>query len=418
MATKVFMRNLVADVHRGDRTAKLDGVATPWSVRAANTTQGAAVTASAIATVTGPTAGVDAVDSTLNPVEFITAPIDQNVTISGAITVNVWMEENNMSANVGAQCVIERLDSTGAIVSTILNNERGVEVVVGAGVRTVNNWAPTPTSTNMVKGDRFRIRVAGNDVGTMASGFTFDFGFNGGAAADGDSFVSFTETFGFLTTTPAGSQLFLTDTASTVSAGTVEREAWTSRGAGVQTDVTNTSAGPTAGIQVTDTAGGSAAEWYTKQVQAFTLAGPITVNMRGLESNAAANASLRTEIATCAADGTGAAVWASAALMDTGGSGELGTTEVVLTGVLAGADVAVTNGQRLRVRVYLDDNAATTLVTGHTVTTHYAGTSGGASGDAFVTLSQTIAEFVGGGATAAFPFLRRSHQSRYPQLRR
>ena len=105
--------------------------------------------------------------------------------------------------------------------------------------------------------------------------------------------------------------LYLTDTASDVATASVDREAWTSRGAGVQTDVTNTAAGWTAPIQVTDTAGGTVVDWFTKQLTAFTLTGMAVVNIRALESNASAGASLRCEIARVESDGTSPTVWAS-----------------------------------------------------------------------------------------------------------
>ena len=89
----------------------------------------------------------------------------------------------------------------------------------------------------------------------------------------------------------------------------VNREAWTSRGAGVQTDVTNTVAGWTAPIQVTDTAGGTVVDWFTRPLTAFTLGGAVRCHIRGAESNAAANAAHRVEIAVVAGDGTGAVVW-------------------------------------------------------------------------------------------------------------
>ena len=44
-----------------------------------------------------------------------------------------------------------------------------------------------------------------------------------------------------------------------------EREAWTSRGAGVQTDVRDTATGPTAPLQWTDTAGGTVVDWFTRE---------------------------------------------------------------------------------------------------------------------------------------------------------
>lgn len=141
------------------------------------------------ATVAGPTAGVQ-IGST--KVSYWTNPLAA-VTISGTMTMNLWMDENNMSANVGAQVIVERCDGTGAFISTILNSEKGIELPVTTP--TAQNWTATPTSTTLADGDRIRLRVYGNDVGTMASGFTFELSAGAPtAAALGDSWIQFTET--------------------------------------------------------------------------------------------------------------------------------------------------------------------------------------------------------------------------------
>ena len=143
-------------------------------------------------TVLGPTSGVQIKDGIPTPVSWwyrVNA-----VTISGAITKNFWMAESNMSANVGAQVIIDRCDSSGAFISTVHNSEKGTELPVGT--RAAQNWnTGTVTSTTFDDGDHIRVRVYGNDVGTMASGFSFNMAVSGTtAAADGDSYVTFTET--------------------------------------------------------------------------------------------------------------------------------------------------------------------------------------------------------------------------------
>lgn len=139
------------------------------------------------ATVAGPTSGIQ-----IGPSSWwyrVNA-----VTIAGAITKNFWMSESNMSANVGAQVIIDRCDGTGAFISTVQNSEKGTELPVGT--RAAQNWnTGTVTSTDFSDGDYIRVRVYGNDVGTMASGHTFNCSSGGPtAAADGDSYVTFTET--------------------------------------------------------------------------------------------------------------------------------------------------------------------------------------------------------------------------------
>ena len=224
----------------------------------------------------------------------------------------------------------------------------------------------------------------------MGSGFTLTFWYDGPtAAASGDSYLTLTENLTFVAE-PAGTQVFPTDTASPVSTASVDREAWTSRGAGVQTDVTNTATGPTAPIQVTDTAGGTVVDWFTRPLTAFTLGGAVRCNVRGLQSATTANTSFRCEIAVVAGDGTGATVWA------TGESPvELGATEAARSFLVSGDDVAVSGGQRLRVRLYIDDYGEGQMASGQTVTLFYAGAAA-ATGDTYLTFTQTLTEFSSG----------------------
>lgn len=145
------------------------------------------------ATVAGPTPGEQVTSSgTGVPISWWSNPLNA-VTIAGTVTLNVWMAESDMTANVGAQIIIDRVDGSGAFISTILNTEKGTEIPLTT--RAAQNWTAAPTSTALVAGDRLRVRVLGNDVGTMASGSSFN-SQTGAASAgvDGDSFVTFTET--------------------------------------------------------------------------------------------------------------------------------------------------------------------------------------------------------------------------------
>jgi len=122
------------------------------------------------------------------------------------------------------------------------------------------------------------------------------------------------------------------------------------------TSVTNTAAAPASKLLTTVTAGGNYVEWFTKGLSAFTLAGPVLVNLRALESNALANATVGVEIAVCAADGTSPTVWGY-----TLHGGEVTTSEAAYQFFVAGDDVAVTNGQRIRIRIYTDDSSAAAM---------------------------------------------------------
>lgn len=177
-----------------------------------------------------------------------------------------------------------------------------------------------------------------------------------------------------------------------------DRPTATTRGPASKTVVTNTAAGPTSGVQLTLTAGGSAVDWYTPRLNAFTLGGVAKFNLRALESNTAANASLKAELAVCDSDGSNATVWGVSdieAETGAGGSiGELATSDGEKVAWVSGDDVAVTAGQRLRFRVYLDDCPNGALASGHTVTVSYDGPSASAAGDSYVILPQTVTEYV------------------------
>jgi hypothetical protein len=383
----------------GTNNAKLNGSASGWTQDLGiRTTRDIGSTVSAAtATVTGATNGIEVVDASGIPLHWVSPPIDQDITISGAITKNIWMAESSKSANVGAQVVIERIDSTGAVVSTIQNSEFGTEAPLTT--RAAQNWATgTVTSTAMKKGDRIRVRVAGNDIGTMASGFTFNASYGGTtAAADGDSYVTFTETFGFQTTNPSTTTLYPTTTGAGINPGSAtENEMWTARGAGVTTAITNRVTGWTAPIQVTDTAGGTALEWYSKPLTAFTLAGVVLANIRASELTGGVVAP-RVELAVTASDGTSPTVWGGTSIPQS-----LTTTEGAKTCYVAGADLAITNGQRIRLRVFIDDSSDVAMnTTGATATLYYAGTAGGASGDTFLTFGQSLTALVTGSLVFA-----------------
>lgn len=362
-----------------------------------------------IASSAGPTAGVE-----INAACWLSEPLAADVTISGTITFNVWGAESNMSCNAGPQFIIERIGPLGTVVSTVINSEQGVELPVTT--RSARNWTGAPTSTDFQKGDRIRVRLLANDGGgTMASGHTYNFQWGAGsAAADGDSYVSFTETFSFVTlTTPAGSILYFTDVTGPAVGSDQEEEIWTSRGNGVvNTEWASDPIGPgdmSDTYRYTKTAGGTLIEWYTKQLSAFTLAGLVKANLRIDGGQTADSAAL--QIAVCDSDGTNAVVWAVAgpemAVGNTLGSGQIDwIAEGACTFWLAGDDVSVTNGQRLRFRIYADDQEALQITnSGSNPRFFYDGTTGGASGDSFVQLDQTVTEFGGAAAEDPFPYV-------------
>lgn len=392
MATQLFLGRTVngGNWNTGNNDADpFLGTTSGWFNMPLRLTRDAGVNASSnVLTVAGATNGVVVPITTY----WISDPLDADVTISGSITWNIWASESNMSANVAINGRLEKIDGATNAVTLIDQTTNVTEVAVTT--RAANNFSETPAAGVACKrGDRLRVFIFGDDAGTMASGFNFNMSYGGTtAAADGDSYVTLTENLTFVSE-PAGSQVFLTDTASPVATASVDREAWTSRGAGVQTDVRNTAAGFTAPLQVTDTAGGTVVDWFTKGLTAFTLGGAVRCNVRGLESNLAANASFQVQIAVVDNDGTNPVVWGIGKA-----SAELATTESAQSFLVAGDDLSVTNDQRIRIRISIDDFAdgsvSSTMAAGQTVTLHYAGTSGGASGDTYFTFTQSLTEYV------------------------
>lgn len=358
----------------------------------AGTTRGGGSVSVSVSTEAGPSAGLEFPAGTV-PRLFVTPPIDQDVAVSGNVTFNGWANESAMNANAALNCRLVRIAPDGSFTE-ILKTTRTTELGTSAAAQ---NWSEAMGATfNLAKGDRIAIVWFIDDAGTMGAGFNCTLYWSGPTAgAQGDTYVTFTETFGFLAA-PTGTQVFPTDTASAVDAGVDEREAWTSRGGGVATAVRNaqTAGWVDPGVQWTKTAGGTAVEWYTRPLQAFTLAAPVLVHVRARQSVSSVNGAIRCEIARVNEDGTGATVWESNGWGE-GGSGELAVTESVGEFWIVGPDLAISDGQRLRIRFYLDDSqqAALANVGSATATLSYAGAAG-ATGDTFLTFSQTLTEFI------------------------
>jgi hypothetical protein len=387
MATRLYFQNGVASSYtsygRVNNDAKLNGNASWWSQMLLSNSRGSAYVSAAANTVSGATNGVEVTDGTY-PLEWLSPPLGQDVTIDGLITFNLWAVESSMSANTGIQCVIERLAPDGSL-TTIINSEKGSELPYSAAA--AQNWTADPASIALNKGDRLRIRVALNDANTMVTGYTGTFYFNGDTqAAVGDSYIEFNETFSFITSQPAGTSLYLTDSAAEVDPNGASYDAKLlsrSRGAGATSKAVNTVAGPTNALLWTAGAGGNYLEWFSNQVAAFTLTGAVWVKLRALESNSLAKVRPVLEIAVCDASGANPVVWSK-----TPHAYVLSTSEGSNEFVVSGDDYSVPVGSRIRVRVYIDDYNGG-MATSYTATLYYAGAAG-ASGDSFITFTQTL----------------------------
>lgn len=385
MATKLFLCGSaeVHDYSTCNNEVNLRGSAIGWDVYGlATAAGGTAKNTAATATVAGATPGVEIKISSFEAVWY-SPPLAAAATISGSITWNIWGFESSATANVAINGRLEVIDPTTGVITLIDQTARTIEMPTVNGVM---NFAETPAAgITCKKGDRLRVRIFGDDAGTMATGFSFVMAYNGPtAAASGDTWLQLTENLTFVAE-PAGTQIFPTEVPSPVATAATDLEAWTGRGGGVQTAVTNRIVGWTAPVQCTDTAGGTVVDWWTRPLVAFTLGQAVRVNVRGLRS---AFLSLRCEVAVTAGDGTAAVVWAS------GGNGaDPSASETVQSFLISGNDVAVNSGQRLRIRFSIDDQSVAAMTSGGTGTLLYAGAAG-ATGDTYLTFTQALTELV------------------------
>lgn len=392
MATTLFFRLAGQEIHTGNEDNRPDGAAGSigWQYFQLSTTRGGSAVSTSTSTVNGPTNGVWLVGSEY--LAWLSDPLDTDVTISGTITFNLRSAENNMSANAAVNAQVVRVDNQMQVQEEVIKTARTTEL---GTTEAAANFTGTPTSTAFNKGDRIKVVVYFDDAtSNMATGFTCTFWYDGPTGgASGDSFITFNETFGFITASPAGSQLFLLDAAGPAVGSAVEKEMWTSRGAAADsliTDVTVT--GWVSPIQLTNGSGGAVVEWYSRPLTAFTLSGLINANIRMLRNNAGVlDSKIRVEVAVVNGDGSSPVVYAA------GNSNTvILTTESANTVLIAGDDLAVSSGQRLRLRVFADDSNTGPIAggAGEGVTIFFDGPTGGASGDSWIQLTQSVTEFV------------------------
>lgn len=201
--------------------------------------------------------------------------------------------------------------------------------------------------------------------------------------------------------------LFFLDTNQTdLIASELDKVLSLSRGASaVSKVVTATAAGNN--IQWTDGAGGTALVWLTNPLQAVTISGAISANIRGLESANTVNSGVSLEIRKyVAADGT------TPSIGTTTTSTEFTTSETAKSVTLAApTSQTLVDGDRLLIRVRL--RSVGTMGAG-TATLFINGPTSGASGDTFVTFTETILEqviasddFPAGRVRAGRHFIRR-----------
>lgn len=339
-----------------------------------------------ITSVAGPTSGLE------YDTFHWSAPLAAGVTISGSATFNLWARESDMTANAAVNVRLWKADAATGAITNFYTTTRTTELGTSLGAE---NYTFTPTSTTFNAGDRIGLSVFMDDAGTMGSGFSLYIAWNNGTAGGtGDSYITFTETLSFVTSAPSGSTLYFTNTTTTglTETGYVCKDIWTARPTGSTATVSATQGSPaTDGVALGS--GGSIYEWFTRPLNAVTIDGVVSFH---LECWANANTgNLCVELAVTNNDGSGATAigyggWANFS----GGYFFYSTGGNYANFYLGVAPATLTDGQRLRFRVFTDDGTYLMANT-TTATFQYAGSSSGGSGDSYAILNNTISEYTG-----------------------
>ncbi|MBI4457919.1 hypothetical protein HY633_03075, partial [Candidatus Uhrbacteria bacterium] len=191
----------------------------------------------------------------------------------------------------------------------------------------------------------------------------------------------------------AATPFYLRDSVSSINPGAdEERDLLLTRGAASVGYVKGTVAGtvtpPTTATQFTKTNGGTGQIWYTNPLNAVTVSGNVTFNLRAKESATSANSTITAELLR--ADNSGAILSTIVSVQLS--QSELTTTDAAKNWTKAPTSTALSAGDRLAVRVYIDDGSGVTMGNGRTVTMTIDGPSAGAAGDSYVQLTEAVSE--------------------------
>lgn len=198
MAKTLYITDDPATFHKGTNDAKLNAATSWWLPQALSESRGNATGTTitkTVTTVAGATSGVEVGSGTVAS-EWISEPLSADFTISGTITVNLWMAESSNSANAAANLAVDKIDGATGAITRIATTVRTTEMPLTTPVAA--NFTVTPTSTACKHGDRLRVRVFADDSTTMGAGFTVTFWYDRNTGGvQGDSFITFTENLTF-----------------------------------------------------------------------------------------------------------------------------------------------------------------------------------------------------------------------------
>lgn len=197
--------------------------------------------------------------------------------------------------------------------------------------------------------------------------------------------------FAAVPSTVAGTTLYLRNLSSPVNPDAEEdMRLDTSPGAAPVAFVTNTQAGPvsppTFMTRVTRNVGGLTVTWYSVPLQRVTISGNVTFNLWANESNTLANAAITAELLRM--DGSGNQLGTIVPVMGT--RPELANTSTAQNWSQTPTAMTIYEGERLGLRVHIDDASGMTMAAGRTVSLYMDNKNSGASGDSWVQLAETL----------------------------
>jgi hypothetical protein len=188
--------------------------------------------------------------------------------------------------------------------------------------------------------------------------------------------------------------------AATAPGGGDPRQLLLTRDSSVVSTTQNTIA--TSNFVIDTWGGGGAGQlyWWTNPLDAVTISGTITVNMRALESNAMANYTVGISILRYSPISGPSTIGTAPT-----GLTELGTSESARNFTITPTSTALAAGDRIRCDPfwYLAGGSSSSA-SGFTVTGFWAGPTSGASGDTFITFTETITEQIA-ATDEEFPYI-------------
>lgn len=185
-------------------------------------------------------------------------------------------------------------------------------------------------------------------------------------------------------------KFYLRDTNSDVNPGAeLEKLASLTAGTNVAECVTNTVAGPTAGVQCTRTVGGTIVTWLTNPLDAVTISGNITFNFWMSESFMAANVGAQGKVER--ANNSGVVL---STIVDSEKGTELTGSLAVQNWTAAPTSTALSAGDRLKITVFGND-AGGNMGNGQTFSLDFD-FDVASSADSWVQFTETITEQAGG----------------------